>query len=280
MDVRLGTKSAIATRRRQPATQIYDSPSAVPHPARVPDGEYLALCTHVHHDRQSRNYGERVYLDFQLWDCQDEGKIIRMYLRPSVYPTSNFYRSWAIARGGPPRSRNTKMSARVFVGKLFRVLTTTVKPRHRIAGEDGKSRPGPFLPEAFWYSKVLCILALEATNEKIGPVTTVNATEEESDATLHSPVNVTNSSSNPFSESDLSEGEVGRRELGDGSKRGSTDFAVRDEHHHNAPPLAGEGEAISSPASSPRDCVTPQSREYHGDVKRQKEILRARGFLP
>lgn len=182
--------------------------------------------------------------------------------------------------GGPPRSRNTKMSARVFVGKLFRVLTTTVKPRHRIAGEDGKSRPGPFLPEAFWYSKVLCILALEATNEKIGPITTLNTTEEESDATLHSPVNVTNSSSNPFSQSDLSEGEVGRRELGDGSKRGSTDFAIRDEHHHNAPPLAGEGEAISSPASSPRDCVTPQSREYHGDVKRQKEILRARGFLP
>jgi hypothetical protein len=147
-------------------------------------------------------------------------------------------------------------------------------------GRGWKIATGPFLPEAFWYSKVLCILALEATNEKIGPITTLNTTEEESDATLHSPINVTNSSSNPFSQSDLSEGEVGRRELGDGSKRGSTDFAIRDEHHHNAPPLAGEGEAISSPAPSPRDCVIPQSREYHGDVQRQKEILWARGFLP
>jgi len=273
--------SAIATRKRQPAPQAYDSLSAVPHPVRVPDGEYLALCTHVHHDRQSRNYGERVYLDFQLWDCADEGKTIRMYLRPSRWPTSNFYRSWAIARGGPPRSRNTKMSARVFVGKLFRVLTVTVRPLHRIAGADGKMRQGPALPESFWYSKVSCILALEATNEKIVPITTLNTTEEGGSVPLRPPVIVTNFSSNPFSSSDLSEGEVGRRELGVGSKReNDLAVAVRDENQHNAPPLAGEGEAISSPAPSPRDCVTPQSREYHGDVQRQKEILRARGFLP
>ena len=273
--------SAIATRKRQPAPHTYDSLSAAPHPVRVPDGEYLALCTHVHHDRQSRNYGERVYLDFQLCDCADEGKTIRMYLRPSPWPTSKFYQSWAIARGGPPRSRNTKMSPRVFVGKLFRVLTATVKPRHQIAGGDGKMRPGPFLPESFWYSKVSCILALEVTNENVVPIITLNTTEEGGAAPLHPAVFVTNFSSNPFPCSDLSEGEVGRRKLGVGTKReNGLAVAVRDENQHNAPPLAGEGEAISSPAPSPRDCVAPQSREYHGDVQRQKEILRAKGFLP
>ena len=204
--------SAVAIRKPKPAAQ--DSPSAVPHPVCVPDGEYLAFCTHVHHDRQSRNYGERVYLDFKLFDCEYQGKIIRMFLRPSVYPTSNFYRSWAIARGGPPRSRNTKMSPRVFTGKLFRILTATVMPRHRISGADGKMRPGPFLPESFWYSKVSCILELEVTNEKIVPITTLNTTGEGGAAPLHPPVIVTNFSPNTFPSSGLSEGEVGRREFG------------------------------------------------------------------
>jgi hypothetical protein len=261
--------SAVAIRKPKPVAE--DSPSAVPHPVRVPDGEYLAFCTRVHHDRQSRNYGERVYLDFQLWDCADEGKIIRMFLRPSVFPTSNFYRSWAIARGGPPRSRNTKMSPRVFTGKLFRIFTSTVMPRHRISAADGKMRPGPFLPESFWYSKVSCILALEVTNEKIVPITTLNTTEEGGSAPLHPPVIVTNSFPNPFSGSDLSEGEVGRRELGDGSMRESAEFAVRDENHHNAPPPAGKGEN-SLPASSPD--------QPHGDIEQQKKILRERGLLP
>jgi hypothetical protein len=255
--------SAVAIRK--PA-QACDSPSAVPHPVRVPDGEYLALCTRVHHDRQSRNYGERVYLDFQLVDCQDEGKKIRMFLRPSIFPTSNFYRSWAIARGGPPRSRNTKMSARVFVGKLFRVVTVTVKPKHRIAGEDGKMRPGPFLPEPFWYSKVACILALEVTNENIVPITTLM----ESSAPLHPPLIVTDFSSNTFSGSSLSEGKVGRRELGDGSKR-ENDFAVRDGTTVATLYHQPVEEETSLPAPSP---------QVHGDVELQKKILRERGFLP
>jgi hypothetical protein len=242
--------------------------SAVQYQPRVPDGGYLALCTHVHHDRHSRNYGERVYLYFQLCDCAHEGKTIRGYLKPSRWPTSNFYRSWAIARGGPPKSRNTKMSARVFYGKLFRVLTVTVKPKHRIAGADGKMRPGPSLPESFWYSKVACILELIATNEKIATVTTLNPTLEGGAAPLHPPIILTNFSFNPFSGSALSEGEVGRRELGDGNKRES-DLAVRDGTTiatlHNQPV---EGE-ISLPAPSPQ-----------AKLERDKETLRARGHLP
>jgi hypothetical protein len=179
---------------------------ARPHPDHVPDGEYIAICTHSYHDQYSRNYGERVYLDFQILDGEHRGKTIRMFLRPSKFPTSNFYRAWAIARGGPPRSRNTRMSPRVFAGKIFRVLTATVRPRHRLTGDDGKQRPGPFLPESFWYSKVACLLSLEVTNE---------------------PVIVTDFVPKSLSSCRLSEGRVGSGELGDGSKR-ENELAVRD----------------------------------------------------
>jgi hypothetical protein len=216
----------------------------------------------------SRTYGERVYLDFQIYLGEHEGKTIRMFLRPSVHPTSNFYRAWAMAHAGPPRSRNTKMSPRAFKGKLFTILTATVKPSHRIAGADGKMRPGPFLPESFWYSKVTCILALEATNEKVVLMPTQNTTEEGGSAPLHPPFFLTNSFPNPLSINTLTEGEVGRRELGDGSKRGKSDFAVGVEtiatlHNRSA------AEETSLPAPSP-----------HGDLERQKEILRERGYLP
>jgi hypothetical protein len=184
------------------------------YPSRVPDGEYTALCTHVYHDQHSRSYGERVYLDFQIYLGDHAGETIRMFLRPSKFPTSNYYRSWAMARGGPP-SRNAKMSARVFVGKMFKVLTSTVKPKHRITGEDGKMRPGPFLPESLWYSKVACILSLEATNDNIVELS-APVTEAGGRCPPRPPVFVTDFSNKPFSNSKIAEGRAGRRELGDG----------------------------------------------------------------
>ena len=174
-----------------------------------------------------------MYLDFQIYEGEHQGKTLRMFLRPSTFPTSNFYRAWSIARGGPPKSRSTKMSPRIFTGKLFRVLTGTVRPKHRIAGQDGKLRPGPDLPEVFWYSKVSCLLSLEVTNEPV----------------LGHPIFVTDSSSKPFSSSGLSEGMVGRRELGDGNKQDSK-LAARDGNTvatlHSQP--VGD---VSLPAPSP-----------------------------
>jgi hypothetical protein len=241
------------------------------YPNRVPDGEYLALCTHVHHDQQSRNYGERIYLDFQIYVGEYEGKTIRMFLRPSVFPTSNFYRSWAIAHGGPPRSRNTKMSARVFKGKLFRSLTTTVKPRHRIAGNDGKTRPGPFLPESFWYSKVSCLLSLEASNERLSLASTAGGF-----APPDPRVFLTDFSQNHFPSNSLPEGKVGRRELGDGSKRES-ELAVRGGTTiatlHNQP----VGKQTSLPAPSP-ELTTTEAQRRDLLRKQANEIKAKYGF--
>jgi hypothetical protein len=166
------------------------------------------------------------------------------------------------------------MSPRVFKGKLFRVLTTTVKPKNRIAGEDGKLRPGPSLPDSFWYSKVACLLSLEATNEHLDSASTAGGF-----APPDPRVFLTDFSNNPFSSSELTEGKVGRRELGDGSKRES-ELAVRDGTTiatlHNQP--AGKATSLSAP--SPGISMSPECYEDRlAKLEHQKEILRERGLL-
>lgn len=146
-----------------------DEEDLIAHPywPRISDGEYLAVCTRTFLHRGNRPFGPRVYLYFRIVLDEHEGTEIRMICRPSRFPSSNFFRAWSIANGAPPRSRNTRLSLKTFRGKLFRVLTTTVRPRHRITGLDGKIRPGQTLPEQLWYSKVQCLLSLEVTNEPI-----------------------------------------------------------------------------------------------------------------
>jgi hypothetical protein len=132
------------------------------------------------------------------------------------------------------------MSPRIFKGKLFRIAVSTVKPKRQIIGDDGKARPGAILPEMFWYSKVACIISLEATNE----------------AQPDTPNFLTQNSRKPFSSMPLKEGEVGRRELGVGNRvQESSGFAVavRDgslsTNLHNPP----ESEETCSPATSPSE---------------------------
>ncbi len=67
----------------------------------VPDAEYFALCYRTWRGH-SRPYGERVYAYFRIIEGQHAGKVLRLMCSPSIFPTSNFYRAWCIARGGPP----------------------------------------------------------------------------------------------------------------------------------------------------------------------------------
>jgi hypothetical protein len=268
----LNASPAVVPRARR--TPEREPLTARAYPDRLPDDEYFGFCTHVYHHQHSRNYGERVYLDFQIYLGEHAGKTVRMFLRPSIFPTSNFYRSWAIAHGGPPKSRNTKMSARIFKGKLFRLLTTTVKPKHRIGGDDGKLRPGPFLPESFWYSKVACLLSLEASNEHMDSASTAGGFAPPDPRAF-----LTNLSENPFSGTDLSEGRVGRRELGDGSKR-ERDLAVRDGKTVATLRNQPAGKAASMSAPSPKSLMPPKAyTDRRAELERQKQILRERGFL-
>ncbi len=154
----------------------------------IPDAEYFAICYRTWRGH-SRPYGERIYAYFRIIDGQHAGNVVRLMCSPSVFPTSNFYRAWCIARGGPPRSRNTKMSHKTLAGKIYRIRTATVRPRHRVTCPNGKTGFGDFLPELLWYSKVDCILSLEATAKL--PVE-----------------NVTNFSSNPSTNHGIQRGEV------------------------------------------------------------------------
>src|SRR5262249_7481004 len=182
-------------------TQPADDLVAYPYPPRIPDGEYLAICTRTYWDRESRGYGKRIYLYCRIFDGEHAEKELRMFCRPSSYPTSNYYRAWAIANNGAPRSRNTRLSRKVFLGKLFRVRVTTVKPRHRIMCPDGKVRQGNLLPEHLWYSKVECLLSLEVTNQWIR--------DFPSDTNGAIPISVTKILVNPFRQREIARGGVG-----------------------------------------------------------------------
>lgn len=219
---------------------------ARPYPPRVPDGDYLASCTRTYWDRNSRIYGERIYIYFRiLEDGEHAGKELRMICRPSVFPTSKYYIAWSIAHDGPPRSRNTKLSPKIFPGKLYRIRTATVRPRHRITGPDGKIRSGDFLPEHLWYSKVDCILTLELTD----------------------PVILTEKLSKSFPTTALSTGEVGRRELGVGNGVGrdeSQGCSRGGNPSTNAPNQVGdEGNLVAGPTPAPS--IPPEEEEKYAE---------------
>ncbi len=164
---------------RKAKTRTKTDLRARPYPVLIPDSDYLATCVQVFGPHSSRAYGEKIYVSFQILDGGHAGKKLPMFLRPSRFPTSRLYRSWVVANGGLP-SRNATLSPRIFLGKIFRVSTVTVKPRHA---------SGAPMPPVFWYSRVCEILSLESTGF------------------------VTEISSKSFSDSGMDTGEVGSRKL-------------------------------------------------------------------
>jgi hypothetical protein len=134
------------------------------YPARVPDGEYIVAVTNAIEKKHTRVFGDKIILRTMIIEGEFCGVRLPMYFRISRYPTSRFYRHWMIANGRAP-SRNTLMSHRIFINKVFRAVAVTVRPCHRIFGPDGKSsRVGAPLPESCWYSKIDHFLELECEN--------------------------------------------------------------------------------------------------------------------
>ena len=58
---------------------------------------------------------------------------------------SKYYKTWCMVNGWQRPSRNAKMSPRLFLKKIYKVKTRTVKPLY-----NGKKE----MPEQFWYSVV------------------------------------------------------------------------------------------------------------------------------
>ncbi len=213
---------------------------ARPYPALVPAGAYLAACFKAFGPHMSRSYGPKIYLTFALLDDAYAGIGLPMFFRPSHFPTSRYYRSWVVANGRPP-SRNARLSPRVFVNKVFRVLVETVKPRIQITGENGKQRPGPEYPATHHYSKVSALLSLEVTSD---------------------PQIVTEILRNSSPHTQIDGGEVGSRELVVGSKREA----------RGGPLPTSSGNPPGEAASAPLPGATPQHGEQDKYAKRRALI--------
>lgn len=241
-----------------------------PYPIRIPDGECLALCTGYFWDRKSRRFGERIYLDFRVFDGEYAGKKLQMFLKPSSSYSSKFYRSWSIAHDGPPRSRNTKMSPKIFIDKLFRVRTSTVRPRHQITGPDGRQRPGEPQPEHLWYSKVDCLLSLEVTNE----VTNSPVVALQPKPNSATPVVVTEISPNPFSHREMDGGGYGRRTLDSGYWVRKAGFARWGGQSDNAPNPVGGEENLAAGRTPPTHQVELERLRLEAEILGRTERAR------
>ena len=217
---------------------------AKPYPVRVYDSEYLATCVQVFGPHKSRAYGNKIYLTFQVLDGEHAGKKLPMFLRPSRFPTSRLYRSWVIANNGLP-SRNAILSPRIFLGKIFRVSTATVKPKYA---------SGSPMPSIFWYSRVDDILSLESTGF------------------------VTEISSKSCSESWLDTGRVGsgRLEAGDEREARDTRQYQRDgSSANNTNQGGGSGNASAAPIPVQSPAIAPTEEEkYAARVALLKEQAR------
>ena len=176
-------QDSVPARRQEPG----NAPRAEVYPGLLPEADYLVSCASAFGPYRSRQFGEKIILTFQVIEGRYAGERIQAYYRPSRHPTSRWYRAWALANDGLP-SRNAKLSPRIFRGKIFRAAVSTVRPRHRDTGPDGKVRYGDELPKLFHYSKISNLLALEVANQ---------------------PVCVTQNPDNPIFESEIVEGKVG-----------------------------------------------------------------------
>lgn len=87
---------------------------------------------------------------------EHEGKEIfmafNMPYNGKVKTGSKYYKTWCLVNNWQVPSRNAKMSPRLFLNKIFKVKTRTVKPKYN----DNE------MPEQFWYSVVDTIIEVLA----------------------------------------------------------------------------------------------------------------------
>ena len=118
----------------------------------IPNGTYEAQC--IKYDskfvlRKTR----KVFLTFKILNLgEHQGKqIFQAYNMPydgRIKTGTKYYKTWCMVNRWNKPSRNAKMSPRLFINKIYKIKTRTVKPLH-----DGKE-----MPENFRYSVVDAIL--------------------------------------------------------------------------------------------------------------------------
>jgi hypothetical protein len=119
----------------------------------IPDRVYTAQCVR-YDDTFVLAKARKLFLLFRIIDLgEHHGKEIFMAFNipydNKIKQGSKYYKTWVLANGWTKPSRNAKMSARLFINKIFEVKTRTVKP---------KLPNGKEMPRQFWYSVVDSIL--------------------------------------------------------------------------------------------------------------------------
>jgi hypothetical protein len=121
----------------------------------VPNGIYEVQCT-KYDDKFFLGKTKKIFLTFRIIIGEHEGKEIFMAFNipydNKIKTGSKYYKTWAMVNNWQRPSRNAKMSPRLFLNKIYKVETRTVKPKYN----------GNEMPEQFWYSivdKILQVLA-------------------------------------------------------------------------------------------------------------------------
>jgi hypothetical protein len=128
----------------------------------VPEGEYRARC--IDYSEPIPYHGTRkLFLNFELLTQPWTGKRLFMPFNVGfnnrVRPGSKYFKAWCLANGDRLPSRNALMSARIFKGKKFLIVTRTVIPKR--AGED--------MSFDFHYSVVDSLKAMESPDKEDDP---------------------------------------------------------------------------------------------------------------
>ena len=114
----------------------------------IPDGKYEVQC--VGYDNGfCLGKARKTFLKFViLTEGEHNGKKLfmafNMPYNRRIKTGSKYYKNWVAVNGWRKPSRNTKMSPRIFVNKIFRIKTRTAKPKHN----------DKEMPADFWYSIV------------------------------------------------------------------------------------------------------------------------------
>ncbi len=124
----------------------------------IPNGTYTAQC--IKYDNKFvLGKTRKLFLNFVILSEGDYHgkKIFQAFNMPyngRIKTGSKYYKTWVKVNGWKQPSRNSKMSPRLFLNKVYTVKTRTAKPLYN------KDEP---MPKSFWYTVVDEILDIDTS---------------------------------------------------------------------------------------------------------------------
>lgn len=123
----------------------------------IPDGKYDAQCF-AYDTKFCLGKTRKTFLNFVISEQGEhfEKEIFMAFNMPydgKIKTGSKYYKTWCMVNGWQKPSRNAKMSPRIFINKLYKIKTRTVKP---------PQPNGEEMPKDFWYSVVDTIIEIQA----------------------------------------------------------------------------------------------------------------------